>query len=104
MAINIFLCEHRAGLAVAEVARRAADELGNLVRVLELGAIYLDDSTWVTEQDFSSRFNNAGLSRSCRAEEEHRADGTTRWVHPRKEHLIEAAHPLNCSLLADDPA
>jgi hypothetical protein len=36
---------------VAKVARRATDELRDLVRVLELGAVNLDDGVRVSEEN-----------------------------------------------------
>ena len=40
--VERFLREQRMGLAMAQVSRRRADQLGDLVRVLELGAVDLD--------------------------------------------------------------
>ena len=40
--VQHFLAQQRMGLAVAQVARRRADQLGDFVAVLELGAVDLD--------------------------------------------------------------
>src|SRR5437763_12555346 len=62
VAVEILLREHRGGLAVAEVARRRADEFGYLVRVLELGAVNLDDGVRVAEENFSRGLDDARLA------------------------------------------
>ena len=50
------------GLAVAQVAWRRANQLGDFVRVLELRAINLDYRAGVSKQDFRGRFHDSGLS------------------------------------------
>ena len=62
VAVEVLLREHRRGLAVAEVARRRADELRYLVRVLELGAVNLDDGVRVAEENFSRGLDDASLA------------------------------------------
>jgi hypothetical protein len=102
VAVEVLLREHRARLAVAEVARRAADELRDLVRVLELGAVDLNHRVGVAEEDFRRGLDDARLARPRGAEEEHRADGAVRRVHPGEEDLVEAAHAAHGALLPHD--
>ena len=56
-----FLGNQRMSFAMAEVARRRTDELGNFVGVLKFGAIDLDDQTGITEKNFRGGFDDARL-------------------------------------------
>ena len=87
---------------MAQVARRATDELRDLVRVLKLRAIDLDDGVVVIEQHFGSRFDNARLARTGRPQKQHGADGAARVLHSREVNLIEAGDAAHGALLADD--
>src|SRR5258708_31899628 len=57
-----FLGDQRMSFAVAEIAWGRADKLGNFVRMLELGAVYLDNQARAAKQDFRSGFDDAGLA------------------------------------------
>ena len=87
---------------MAEISRRRADQLGNFVRVLKLGAVDLDDRVRVAEQNFRGRFDDARLSRTGRPEKQHRADRPIGRVHAGEKNLVEAAHAPHCAFLADD--
>src|SRR5256712_695178 len=56
------LRDQRVRLPVPQVPRRRANQLGNLVRVLKLGAIHPDHRPWVPEQYLRRGFHNARLS------------------------------------------
>src|SRR2546430_1128936 len=60
--IKIFLRQHRRGLAVTKVSWRRANELGNLVRVLEFSAVNLHDCVHIGKEYFSRRFNYTRLA------------------------------------------
>ncbi len=49
-------------LAVSQVSRRRTDQLGNLVGVLEFGAIDLDAGTGVSEKRLGHGFDHARLA------------------------------------------
>src|SRR5918912_2729048 len=87
---------------MAEVARRRADQLGDLVRVLKLRAVYLDDGVARAEENLGSRFNDVRLARSGRPQKQHRAERTRRIRHPRVEDLIQRRDAADGPLLADD--
>jgi len=60
--VECFLREQRMGFAMSKVTRRRSDELGNLVRVLKLGAVDLDTRMWVAEQRLRHCLDYAGLA------------------------------------------
>src|ERR1051325_5146037 len=102
--IEVLLRQHRRGLAVAQVSRRAADQLRYLVRVLKLCAVDLDDRVRVAEEHLCGGLYDARLTRAGWAQKEHRTDGTRRRVHARQKNLVKAAHAAHCALLSDDAA
>ena len=57
--VEIFLRQHRRGFAMAEVSRRRADQLRDLMRMLKLGAVDLYDRMRIAKQNFGSRFDDA---------------------------------------------
>src|SRR5260370_12489951 len=87
--------------AVAEVARGRADDLGDFVRVLEFGAVDLDDGAGAAEENFSGGFDDAGLAGAGRAEEEQIADGAARGVESGSEDLEQLDERLNAICLAE---
>ena len=87
---------------MAQVSRRRADQLGDFVRVLKLGAVDLDDRIWVAEQNFGGRFDDARFARTGRPEKQHRADRPVERIHAGEKNLVEAAHAAHRALLADD--
>jgi hypothetical protein len=75
-----FLRKQGMRLAVAEVSRRRADQLGNFVRVLELGAINLDAGAGVPKQRFGNGFNHARLTGTGGAKKQKIANRAARRV------------------------
>ena len=67
--VDSFLAEQRMGFAMAEISRRGANQFGDFVRVLELGAVDLDDSARVADQRFGGGLDDPRLSRTRGAEE-----------------------------------
>ena len=59
--VQRLLREQRVRLAVAQVARRRADQLGNFMLVLKLGAINLDAGVGIAEQSFRHGLHHAGF-------------------------------------------
>ena len=100
--IERFLRQQRMGLAVAEVSRRRADQLGDLVRVLELGAVDLDAGASVAEQGFRHGFDDAGLAGAGGPQKQEVADRTAGRIQAGQEHLVDLDHLFNGLLLADD--
>src|SRR6267142_1402824 len=83
------------GYAVAQIARRSANQLGNFVGVLELRAIDLDHRAGIPKKDFRGRFHNARLSRTGRTEEQqvtHRTAGRVQSGAEHLEHVNEGLH------------
>ena len=98
------LAEQRVRLAVAEVAGRRADQLGDLVAVLELGAVDLNDSAWVLHQRLSRRLHDAGLPGARRPQKQEIAHRPSRCAHPCQIHLVNVDDLLDRFVLADDQA
>src|SRR5579864_2122318 len=76
------------GLAVAEIARRRADQFCDFVGVLKLGAIDLDAGAGIAKQSFSERLDNASLAGSGRAQKQQIANRASGGIQSRQEHLI----------------
>src|SRR5271169_2102751 len=89
-------------IAVPQVAWRRADQLCNLVAVLELGAIDLNHGARVFEQGLCGRFYNSGLTRASRAKEQEVSDRAARRIHPGEMHLINVDDLLDRFILTDD--
>jgi hypothetical protein len=98
------LRDQRMRLAVPEISRRRADQLGNLVRVLELGAINLEHRARIAEQHFRRGFDDARLPRPGGSEEQQVAHGTSRRVQPGAKHLVQIHHRLHRFVLPYDLA
>src|SRR6266567_3238519 len=90
------------GFAVAQVAWRRANQLGNLVRVLELRAINLDDCASIPKKDFRCRFHNARLSRTGWTQEQQVSHGTTGRVQTGAKDLKHVYQGLDALFLPDD--
>ncbi len=86
---------------MAQIAGRRPDKLGNLVRMLELGAVDFDHRVAIAEQNLGGRFDHVSFARSGWAEKEHRSQWTS-WIrHPRLEYLIQRRDGANRPILAD---
>src|SRR5713101_2150324 len=85
------------GLAMTQIARRRANQLGNFVRVLELRAIDLYDRASIPKKDLRGRFHDARLSRTCRTEEQqvaYRAAGRIQSGAKHLKHVNQGLHAL----------
>src|ERR1700756_417722 len=102
--VQCFLRQQRMGFAMAEVSWRRTDELGNLVRVLELTAINFDAGMRIAEHCFRHGFHYAGLSGPRGSEEKQISDGTSGRIQSSHEHLIDFTYFLDCLVLAGDLA
>ena len=89
-------------LAVAKVSRRRTNQLCDLVRMLEFGAIDLDAGPGIAEQSFGHGLDDPGLSRARGPQKQQIANRTSRRIQPRQEHLVDFHHLLNRSVLAHD--
>src|SRR2546428_536468 len=98
------LRDERVCLPVPQIPRRRANQLGNLVRVLKLGAIHPDHRPRVPEQYLRRGFHNARLPRPGRPQEQQVAHRTSLRAHPRQEDLVEVHQSANAFLLTDDPS
>src|SRR5207237_8332102 len=97
--VERFLREKRVRLAVTQIARRRADQLCDLVRVLEFRAVNLDTGARITEQRLRHRLDYTGLARAGRTEKEQIAYRATGRVQSRQEHLVHLYHSFNRLLL-----
>ena len=87
---------------MSQVSGRRTDQLGDLVAVLELGAVDLDDRARILQQRLGGRFDDAGLSRAGRPQEQEVPDRAARGAHPRQMHLIDVDDLLDRLILPDD--
>ena len=102
--VQRFLRQQRMGLAMAQVSRRRADQLGDFVRVLEFGAVDLDAGAGVAEERFGHGFDDPGFARAGGPEEQQIANRTSRRIQSRQKHLVDFDHFLDGLVLADDLA
>ena len=100
--VERLLGEQGVGLAVAEVSRRRADQLGDLVGVLELGAVDLDAGARIAEQGLGHGFDHAGFARTGGPKKKKIADRTSGRVQARQKHLVDLGHLFNGGILADN--
>ena len=103
MLVQHVLAERRMGLAVAQVAGRRADQLGDLVAVLELGAIDLHHRARIAHQAFRGGFHNARFPRSGWTEKQKTGHRFARRAHPRRPGLVRIHHLPNCHFLPYHP-
>src|SRR5262249_6312386 len=99
-----FLRDQWVRLPMSQIAWRRANELGDLMGVLEFGAIHLDYRSRVTEQNLGRHLHNPRLARPGWAEEEQVANRPPRRAHSGQKDLIEIHHCPDSFLLADDLA
>ena len=99
---KLFLRDQRMRFAVAQVARRRADQLGDFVGVLELRAVHLDHRARIAEQDLSRGFHDARLARAGGAEEQQVPYGPAGRAHSGAEDLIQVHHRADGFFLPDD--
>src|SRR5205814_8933755 len=85
------------GLAMAQITGRRTNQLGNLVRVLELRAIDLYDRSSISKKDLGGSFHNARLSRTGWTEEQqvaYRAAGRIQSGTKHLKHVNQGLHTL----------
>ncbi len=99
---ELLLRDQRMRLAVAQVAWRRADQLGDFVRVLELRAVHLDDGAGVPKENLGRGLHDAGLARAGGAQEEQVSHGAARRAHVRAEDLIQVHESADGLFLSDD--
>src|SRR5215472_16133009 len=87
---------------VPEVSRRRTNELGNLMRVLVLRAIYFDDRARIAKQDLCGGLYQACLPRPGRAEKKKRAYRAIWRVQARAKNLIQLHPRFDPCFLPDD--
>src|SRR5579864_348836 len=91
-------------LPVPQVSRWRPNQLGNLVRMLELGAINLDASPRVPKQRLGHGFHHARLPRSRWPEKQQVPHRTSRRIQPRQKHLVDFHNFFHCLLLPHNAA
>src|SRR5215469_1764787 len=91
-------------LPVSQVAGRGADQFGDFVRVLKLGAIDLDARPGVAEQSLGHRLDHPRLAGSCRPQEEQVSHRPAGRIQSRQKHLIDFDDFLDGLVLAYDLA
>src|SRR5262249_36488417 len=102
--IECLLRQQRMGLPMSEVARRRANQFCNLVTVLEFGTIDLDQCPRISKQALRHRFYDPCLTRSGGTQEEEIAHGTSWWIKPCQEHLVDFSNFFHRWFLANDSA
>ena len=90
-----------AGLLVADVARRRADQARHGVALLELAHVEPDHRVLVAEQRLGERPRELGLADAGRPEEEERADRPVRVAQPRARAPDRAGDRLDGLVLPD---
>src|SRR5271163_2732951 len=91
-------------LAMSQVSRRRSDQLGDFVRVLELGAIDLNASPRISEQSLGHGLNHAGFPRAPWAQKKQVSHRTSRRIQSRQEHLVNFDHLFKRGILAHNLA
>ncbi len=97
-----FLGDQGMRFAVAKIARRRADQLGDFVGVLEFRAIDFDDGARAAKQNFRRRFHDARFAGARRPEEQQVANRTARGIQSGGEDLEELDERLHALVLPDD--
>ncbi len=100
--VQRLLRKQRMGFAVSEVSGGRADQLGDFVRVLELGAIDLDQGARIAEQALRPGLDHAGFARTGGPEKQQVPNRTVRRIQPRQEHLVDLSDFFDGGVLTDD--
>src|SRR5579859_5960293 len=87
---------------MTQIPRRRANQLGDLMGVLEFRAVHLNDGTGLAEQNLSSRFHDARLSRSCRPQEQQIADRAAWRIQSGAKDLVQVDEGLHTFFLANN--
>ena len=86
---------------MSKVAGRRTYQLGDLMGMLELGAVDFDDGVVVFEQNLGGGLYDPSLSRPGWSEKQHSSDGSARILHSRKEYLIKTGNSAHSAFLSD---
>src|SRR5271165_2118314 len=98
------LRQYRMGLTMAQIARRRADQLRDLMRMLELSGVNLDAGAWVAKQRLRHRLDDASLAGTRRSEEQEISDWPAGRIQSRQKHLIDFGDLRDSGILAYDLA
>ena len=85
--VELLLGEHGLGFAMAQIAGRRADQLGDLVLHLELAAIHLENVLFAAVQHFGQRLHGLGLARAGGSQQQEHANRPAFRRQARLEHL-----------------
>src|ERR1700746_2841096 len=88
--------------AAPEIAGGGADNFGDFVGVLELGAVNLDNGARAAEENFGGGFDDSGLAGAGGPGGEEMAAGAPGRVESSGEDLEQFDKRLNAVVLADD--
>src|SRR5271157_3704898 len=89
---------------MAQIAGRGADQLCDLMRMLELSAVDLDAGAWVAKQRFRHGLDDASLARPRGPQKEEVADRATGRIQSGQKHLINFGDVLDGQILSYDSA
>src|SRR4029077_6836277 len=89
-------------LTMTQIARGRANQFGNLMGMLKLGAVHLDDRAGLAKQNLSRGFHDAGLARSCGSQEEQIADRAARRIQSGAKDLVQVNEGLHTFFLANN--
>ncbi len=93
----------RLGFAMPQVSGRRADQFGNLMAVLKLGAVDLDHRARIAYQRFRHGFHRARFARAGGPEEEQASGRPSRARHARDKGLVDIDDLANGVVLTDNP-
>src|SRR5260370_15695926 len=89
---------------MTEVARRRANQLGDLMTMLELRTVDLDDGLRIPKQHLSSSLDQSRLATACRPQEKQIGQGAARSSKTRPVYLVDPRQLPNGAVLSDEAA
>src|SRR5271166_2024056 len=92
------------GFTMTQITGRRADQLCDLMRMLELSAVNLDAGARITKQRLRHGLDDASLAGPRRSQEKEISDRPAGRVQSRKEHLMDFGDLLDSGILSYDPA
>src|SRR5262249_5398847 len=98
------LRQQRMSLAMPQISRRRANQLGDLMRVLKLRTVDLDAGARIAKQRLRHRLHYAGLARTCRSEEQQIGHRTSLRIQSRQKRLVDLGYLFDGLVLANDVA
>jgi hypothetical protein len=99
---QLLLGNQRMSFAVAQVAGRRTDQLGDLMGVLKFRAIHFDDGPRVSEENFSGGLDDTRLARSSGAQKQQITYGPADRAHACAINLVEVRDGANALFLPDN--